>query len=65
MSEVTEMPRVMLGSNGNLKPEEPARYEPCLTSVTLEICNFFQETTKGIIDITLLCVSSCEQYKGI
>ena len=41
MSEVTEMPPVMLGSNGNLKPEEPARYEHGITSVTLEICNFF------------------------
>ena len=37
MSEVTEMPQVMLGSNGNLNPNEPARYVEFIDFVTLEI----------------------------
>ena len=66
MSEVTEMPPVMLGSNGNLKPEEAARYGHGITSVTLEICNFFQETTKGIDNKHFYClwvlVSNTKKY---
>ena len=66
MSEVTEMPPVMLGSNGNLKPEEPARYEQWITSVTLEIyVIFFRRQRKVLITNTILFVSSCEQYKEI
>ena len=52
MSEVTEMPPVMLGSNGNLKPEEPARYDHGITSVTLEICNIFRRQRKVLITNT-------------
>lgn len=41
MSEVTEMPQVMLGSNGNLKPEAPAGYVESIDFMTFEIFKLY------------------------